>query len=135
MRLSTSSFAGMGRTLVAVGTVRLAAMLTTVRAAAPRNRAICSSATAPSPPAGPAAGAGAVPGAAAGLGAAGGIVLGAAGAGLAAAAGLPPAGVVGAPFTPFRSAAGATAPFPAGTPVTAGLAALSAVAVPAGAAG
>ena len=34
-RLSTSSFAGTARTLVAVGTARLASMLVTVRAAAP----------------------------------------------------------------------------------------------------
>ena len=34
-RLSATSFAGMSRTLVAVGTVRLASMFATVRAAAP----------------------------------------------------------------------------------------------------
>ena len=38
MRLSTSSFAGTARTLVAVGTSRLASMLAAVRAAAPRSR-------------------------------------------------------------------------------------------------
>ncbi len=38
MRLSTSSLAGMARTLVAVGMDRLAAMLAAVRAAAPRSR-------------------------------------------------------------------------------------------------
>src|SRR5262249_46486452 len=38
MRLSMSSFAGMERTLVAVGTVRLAAMFVAVRADAPRSR-------------------------------------------------------------------------------------------------
>src|SRR5215831_6044648 len=38
MRLSTRSLAGTARTLVAVGTVRLAAMFTAVRAAAPRSR-------------------------------------------------------------------------------------------------
>jgi hypothetical protein len=38
IRLSISSLAGMDRTLVAVGTVRLAVMLTAVRAAAPRSR-------------------------------------------------------------------------------------------------
>src|SRR5258706_176282 len=38
MRLSTKSFAGTARTLVAVGTVRLAAMFAAVRAAAPRSR-------------------------------------------------------------------------------------------------
>ncbi len=35
MRLSHSSFTGTERTLVAVGTVRLASMLATVRAGAP----------------------------------------------------------------------------------------------------
>src|SRR4051794_39327520 len=35
VRLSMSSFAGMARTLVAVGTARLACMLVTTRAAAP----------------------------------------------------------------------------------------------------
>src|ERR1700689_4867563 len=38
IRLSTSSLAGMARTLVAVGTVRLAVMFAAVRAAAPRSR-------------------------------------------------------------------------------------------------
>src|SRR5580700_3859024 len=38
MRLSTRSLAGIERTLVAVGTLRLAVMLTAVRAAAPRRR-------------------------------------------------------------------------------------------------
>src|SRR5580693_8701789 len=38
IRLSTRSLAGMARTLVAVGTVRLAVMFATVRAAAPRSR-------------------------------------------------------------------------------------------------
>src|SRR5215469_4885775 len=38
MRLSMSSLAGIVRTLVAVGTVRLAVMLVAVRAAAPRSR-------------------------------------------------------------------------------------------------
>ncbi len=37
IRLSMSSLAGTARTLVAVGTVRLAAMFCTVRAAAPRS--------------------------------------------------------------------------------------------------
>ena len=37
IRLSISSFAGTARTLVAVGTVRLAAMFCAVRAAAPRS--------------------------------------------------------------------------------------------------
>ena len=49
IRLSTSSFAGTGRTLVAVGTVRLAVMFAAVRAAAPRSRTTCSTAA---PPAG-----------------------------------------------------------------------------------
>src|SRR5215831_11001236 len=38
MRLSTRSLAGIARTLVAVGTDRLAAMFAAVRAAAPRSR-------------------------------------------------------------------------------------------------
>src|SRR6202008_3200071 len=38
MRLSISSLAGTARTLVAVGTARLASMLVTVRAATPRRR-------------------------------------------------------------------------------------------------
>ena len=38
IRLSTSSLAGTARTLVAVGTVRLASMLVTTRAAAPLSR-------------------------------------------------------------------------------------------------
>ena len=54
MRLSMSSLAGIARTLVAVGTARLAAMLAAVRAAAPRSR-ICSASAAGR---GPAAGAG-----------------------------------------------------------------------------
>src|SRR5271169_1396656 len=37
IRLSASSLAGIARTLVAVGTARLAVMLVTVRAAAPRS--------------------------------------------------------------------------------------------------
>src|SRR5215469_9431777 len=53
MRLSTSNFAGTGRTLVAVGTVRLATMLDAVLAAAPRSRTACSAAS----PAGGAVGA------------------------------------------------------------------------------
>src|ERR1700741_1864358 len=73
MRLSMSSLAGTERTLVAVGTVRLAVMLTAVRADAPRG--------------------GAVLAAAAGAGAAGltGRVAGGAG-GTAAGAGGPAAG-------------------------------------------
>src|ERR1700742_2525389 len=41
MRLSISSLAGMSRTLVAVGTLRLLTMLIAVRAAAPRSRSRC----------------------------------------------------------------------------------------------
>ena len=52
MRLSISSLAGTDRTLVAVGTLRLAAMLTAVRAAAPRSL----DAGAPAAAGGPAAG-------------------------------------------------------------------------------
>ncbi len=40
MRLSMSSLAGTERTLVAVGTARLAVMLAAVRAAVPRSRAV-----------------------------------------------------------------------------------------------
>src|SRR5215831_275781 len=89
MRLSLSSLAGMDRTLVAVGTVRLAAMLSAVRAAAPRSRSWVPSATA----AAPAALAGA--GGAAGAGAAGASVAAAVGsvAGTAVAVtGLPAGG-------------------------------------------
>src|SRR6202044_533601 len=46
MRLSISSLAGTDRTLVAVGTLRLAAMLTAVRAAAPRSRDVTAAAVA-----------------------------------------------------------------------------------------
>src|SRR5215469_9799039 len=46
IRLSISSFAGTGRTLVAVGTVRLAVMFAAVRAAAPRSRTARSAASA-----------------------------------------------------------------------------------------
>src|SRR5580700_2770163 len=46
MRLSISSLAGTDRTLVAVGTLRLAAMLTAVRAAAPRSRDVSAAAVA-----------------------------------------------------------------------------------------
>ena len=46
MRLSISSLAGTDRTLVAVGTLRLAAMLTAVRAVAPRSRDAWAPATA-----------------------------------------------------------------------------------------
>src|SRR5450756_1504436 len=46
-RLSMRSLAGMARTLVAVGTLRLASMLVTVRAAAPRNGCTSSSVSGP----------------------------------------------------------------------------------------
>src|SRR5215831_16737736 len=45
MRLSMSSLAGTERTLVAVGTVRLAAMFAAVRADAPRSRTTSDSGT------------------------------------------------------------------------------------------
>src|ERR1700742_836947 len=83
IRLSISSLAGISRTLVAVGTARLAVMLRTVRAAAPRSLLT----SVPSGSGGwGAAGAGAaaaVPGAGAGAGGA----EGAAGAGAGAGAG------------------------------------------------
>src|SRR5450432_2979960 len=47
-RLSATSLAGMSRTLVAVGTVRLASMFVTVRAAAPLSGTISSTAVSPS---------------------------------------------------------------------------------------
>src|SRR5450755_4405428 len=46
-RLSATNFAGMSRTLVAVGTVRLASMFATVRAAAPFSATISSRLTRP----------------------------------------------------------------------------------------
>src|SRR3984885_11071508 len=46
IRLSISSLAGTDRTLVAVGTLRLAAMLTAVRAAAPHSRDVTAAAVA-----------------------------------------------------------------------------------------
>ena len=46
-RLSMRSLAGTARTLVAVGTVRLASMLVTVRAAAPRSGCTSSSLSGP----------------------------------------------------------------------------------------
>src|SRR5215510_1615741 len=104
MRLSARSLAGMARTLVAVGTLRLAAMFSAVRAAAPRSRVTLSSA-------GAAAAAGPGPGlpSAAGRAGAGGApgVLG-----CAAAAGpdWPAAGAPGAGLP----GAGAVAAAPAG---------------------
>src|SRR5215469_11255761 len=70
MRLSLSSLAGMDRTLVAVGTVRLAVMLSAVRAAAPRSRVWVPSTAAAgfTAGAGGAAGAGSVPGVASAVG-------------------------------------------------------------------
>src|SRR5919206_2949688 len=44
-RLSISSLAGTARTLVAVGTVRLASMFATTRAAGPRRRTVVSAAS------------------------------------------------------------------------------------------
>src|SRR5579864_2458180 len=64
MRLSTRSLAGMARTLVAVGTVRLTAMFAAVRAAAPRSRTCAASAGAAGGAGATAAGAGAGAGAA-----------------------------------------------------------------------
>src|SRR5215207_673328 len=88
MRLSNSSLTGTDRTLVAVGTARLASMLATVRAAAPRRMTLS---TSPGPALG-AGGAGALAagaGAAAGAGCAGAgsVSAGAAGVALAAGAG------------------------------------------------
>src|ERR1700735_4389538 len=88
MRLSASSLAGIARTLVAVGTARLADMLATVRAAAPRRRT-CS-------PAGAGAGAGAW-----GAWGASGVSRGAAGAaGVGGAAGAGGAAWGAAPLDP-----------------------------------
>src|ERR1700728_1513337 len=86
IRLSTSSLAGMARTLVAVGTVRLAAMVAAVRAAAPRRRtsiACCAS---------------------------GGGGGGRAGAGRVDETGVPPAGAAGASGGPGAGAAVAGPP-------------------------
>ena len=60
IRLSASSLAGMARTLVAVGTLRLAAMFSAVRAAAPRSRTTvsCAAAALAGSPAGLPSGAG-----------------------------------------------------------------------------
>src|ERR1700689_1917532 len=99
IRLSTSGLAGIARTLVAVGTVRLAVMFAAVRAAAPRSRtsiACCASGGGGAGLAG--AGrvgetGGGVP-LAGGAGAPGG---GAAGRGDEAGAGVPLAGAAGAP--------------------------------------
>src|SRR5437763_8127005 len=89
MRLSTSSFAGTARTLVAVGTVSDWSMLATMRAATPRSgtvfapagTGVATLAVFPSPPAG------ALAGVAAGAGAGAGAAFG--GAGVAAGAPLP----------------------------------------------
>src|SRR5260370_33408414 len=66
IRLSISSLAGTVRTLVAVGTDRLADMFSAARAAAPRRRIPLASAGTGTVPAGGAAAVGAVGGAAAG---------------------------------------------------------------------
>src|ERR1019366_7050080 len=78
-RLSATSLAGMSRTLVAVGTWRLASMLATVRAAAPLSGRISSAATGTAGAAGVAAGA---------------LVGGAAGSGALAAVGADAGGVL-----------------------------------------
>src|SRR5215472_11023300 len=78
--LSVSSLAGTARTLVAVGTARLAVMLVTVRAAAPRSLLT----SVPSGSGGDAAGAGG----ACGAGGAGGAGAGGAGAGVGVWAGV-----------------------------------------------
>src|SRR5690348_17213677 len=86
MRLSMSSLAGTDRTLVAVGTARLAVMLVAVRAPAPRSR-VCSASAAgrgPSVGAGPV---GAGPRLAAGPLAAGPLAVGGGSAGTGAGAG------------------------------------------------
>ncbi len=108
MRLSISSLAGTDRTLVAVGTLRLAAMLTAVRAAAPRSRdAGAPGAAGAAPDGGPAAGPGA--GALAGLGGAAAGAAGAdAGAGALAWAGAAPPPLRGG-GPPGRPAGGGTA--------------------------
>src|SRR5215469_7386018 len=80
MRLSTRSLAGMARTLVAVGTVRLTAMFAAVRAAAPRSRTCVASAVAGAAGGAGAPGAWATPDGAGGPGRAG---TGGAGAGAA----------------------------------------------------
>src|ERR1700685_3760481 len=108
IRLSTSSLAGMARTLVAVGTVRLAVMFAAVRAAAPRSRtsiACCASG-----------------GGGAGLAGAGRVDETGAGVPLAGAAGAPGAGaaVAGPPAAgPF---AGPPADGPPAAPPAAGTA-------------
>src|SRR5215475_9032754 len=114
IRLSMSSLAGIDRTLVAVGTARLAVMLVAVRAAAPRSRTAVGG-TAPfggaaaaevaaGAAAGVAAGAAAgvaLPGAAAGVaaGAAAGVALPGAAAGVAAGVAVSGAAVPAVPFT------------------------------------
>ncbi len=128
IRLSASSLAGMDRTLVAVGTPRLATMFSAVRAAAPRNRTTASGAAAgaagcwaglPSG-AGWAGRAGAAAGAVAGAGA-GAAVPGAAACGAAACGAAPcgaacaGAGVTGAAGA-GRAACGAAAAGGAGLP-------------------
>src|SRR5215470_14137868 len=89
MRLSMSSLAGTERTLVAVGTVRLAAMFAAVRADAPRSRTTSASGAVPAAAAGPAG-----PAEEAGVAAGAGL---AAGAGPAAEAGLAAEGVAAEP--------------------------------------
>src|SRR5256885_36094 len=62
MRLSISSLAGIARTLVAVGTDRLAVMFCAVRAAVPRSRASCAPGGGATVPGAGGAGGGAGPG-------------------------------------------------------------------------
>src|SRR4051812_45177396 len=101
VRLSMSSFAGMARTLVAVGTARLASMLVTTRAAAPfslsvgdgADGALCGSGTLPVVSFGGAAGL-----AAFGAGAEAGAGLGSGGATWLVGAERSGASAVGAPF-------------------------------------
>src|SRR6516162_1861301 len=100
MRLSTRSLAGMARTLVAVGTLRLAAMFSAVRAAVPRSRTTFSCA-------GAAAAAGSGPGLPSGAGRAG--AVGVLGGGAAAGADVPDGAAPGA-GTPDGGAPGADPP-------------------------
>src|SRR5215207_9114131 len=115
IRLSNSSLTGTDRTLVAVGTARLASMLATVRAAAPRRMTLS---TSPGPALG-AVGAGALAagaGAAAGAGSAGagGVSAGATGvavspgAGSGAGSGAGAAGSAGAVDSRSAGASGVT---------------------------
>src|SRR6516162_6832787 len=105
MRLSTRSLAGMARTLVAVGTLRLAAMFSAVRAAAPRSRTTFSCA-------GAAAAAGSGPGLPSGAGRAGavGVLGGGAAAGAAPPGAAPPGADPPGPGVPAADVPGADVP-------------------------